>query len=127
MAVQTGAYTYAASMDNYEPVRDQADGTVEVWQWPDTGEVSYRIPGGVSRFLKDTRHVIFLMDDGATVAPLYLAGWSQRDDTLFLQSFPVNVDTDGNPRMRGDNGRPVDFRTWMLGPQRAYHLKVTAL
>ena len=127
VAVQVGAYTYAVSLDNHEPVREQANGTIEVWQWPDTGEVSYRIPGGLSQFFRDNGNIIFLMDDGRTVAPLYMAGWSDREDTLFLRPFPVNTDADGSPRLREDDGRPVDYSTWMLGPRRAYHLKVTEL
>jgi hypothetical protein len=123
-AVRTAVRTFSTALDNYTPARSEASGTIETWVWPDTGAVSYRIPDGVSTFKEVTR-AVFLIDDGHTVMPLYVSGWSGTHDRVFLAPFPVNVDADGNPRLREDNGRPVDFRTWMLGPQRAYHLKIS--
>lgn len=66
---------------------------------------------------------MYLIDDGATVFVYYVAGWSHGDSItpriLMLHPFPLSVGT------RPDNGRPIDMSTWMLGPRRAYHLKVS--
>lgn len=125
-AVLTRTYAYVCQMDNHDPARTFARGTVEVWTWPDTGEESYRIPGGVSLFVKVSPRALFLLDDGRTVRPLYTAGWSGMHDRLFLKPVPVNVNEDGTPRMRADHPeRQVDYSTWAMGPTMSYHLKIT--
>jgi hypothetical protein len=118
-------YTYVAAMDNHDPARHMQSGTVEEWEWPDDESLSYRIPDGVSVFVKADSNIIFLLDDGRTVRALYVAGWSGAEDRLFLRPMPVGINDDGTPRLRADNGRPVDYSTWMLGPRRTYHLKIT--
>lgn len=119
---RTGEFTYTTALDNHEPVREEARGILEEWLWPDTGETTYRIPGGVAQF---ATRAVFLIDDGRSVQPLYITGWSGDQDCLFLGHFPVNVNPDGSPRMRADRAEQVDYSTWMLGPHRAYHLKIT--
>lgn len=122
----TRTYAFACQTDNHEPPRSEARGVVEVWTWPDTGEESYRIPDGFSTFLGRGPHAVFLLDDGRTVRPFYVTGWSGREDKVFLGPMPVNVNEDGTPRMRKDHpDRQVDYATWTLGPSRAYHLKIT--
>lgn len=118
-------YTYVTAMDNHDPARHMQTGTVEEWEWSDDGSRSYRIPDGVSVFVKADSNIIFLLDDGRTVRALYVAGWSGAEDRLFLRPMPVGINDDGTPRLRADNGRPVDYSTWMLGPRRTYHLKIT--
>lgn len=126
-AVLTDTFRFVAAMDNHQPVhRTEATGTLERWVWPDDGRVSYRIPGGVSTF-KGGERGIYLIDDGRTVLPLYVAGWPGTHDRLFLEAMPVNVNEDGTPRMRADRDEQVDYSTWMHGPARAYHLKITQI
>lgn len=67
---------------------------------------------------------LFIIDDGRTVVPRYVAGWHPDKGRIYLHPFPVNVDSDGQPRMRADNGGPVDFSTWQLPARRAYHVKL---
>lgn len=68
---------------------------------------------------------LFIIDDGRTVTPRYVAGWHAEKGRLYLQPFPVNVDSNGQPRMRADDPtRPVDFSGWMLSVRRAYHVKL---
>lgn len=123
-AQQTGAYHFIAALDNHEPTRNYASGILEEWLWPDSGKITYRIPSSEVTF-GDTHRMVFLADDGHTVRPLYVSGWSGTHDCVFLEPFPVNVNEDGSPRMREDDpARPVDFSTWMLGPSRVYHLKI---
>ena len=112
-------------MDNHEPPRSEARGVVETWTWPDTGEESYRIPGGVSLFIGKSPRALFLLDDGRTVRPMCTSGWSGMNDRLFLAPVPVDFHPDGTPRMRADRpDRQVDYSTWLMGPATAYHLKL---
>lgn len=64
----------------------------------------------------------FLIDDGASVVPWYCAGWSPSDDApaFYLNAFPTNPDG----RVRPDNGRPVDYSSWLRASTRAWHLKI---
>lgn len=126
-AVRTGVRAFFSALDNHTPARSESSGTIETWLWPDTGEISYRIPDGVSMFIKNVNRAVFLVDDGRTVVPLYVSGWSGTNDRLFLKPFPVNVNEDGTPHMRADRDEPVDYGTWMLGPSRAYHIKITSV
>lgn len=125
-ACQTGEFIYTAALDNHEPVRKEAHGILEEWVWPDTGEITYRLPEGTAKF-KNVTQALFLLDDGRTVLPLYVIGWSAKQDKVFLGRFPVNVNEDGSPRMRADRDEQVDYSTWMLGPRRAYHLKANRI
>lgn len=68
---------------------------------------------------------VYLIDDGAAVAGWYVAGWNESQSAIYLQRFPVNVDINGQPRMRADDPtRPVDFSGWMVPVRRAYHVKL---
>lgn len=69
----------------------------------------------------------YLIDDGVSVLPMHVGGWhpaTRAVDKLYISAFPVNVASDGTPRLRKDNGRPVDFSGWLLPASRAYHIKV---
>jgi hypothetical protein len=131
---------YSVALDAHEPTRDygyghgvqtdnaQGDTPVLVIWRTDFGPVGSKRHDSLHRDL-------FLVDDGHTITPMYVGCWSTRDesdDSLSLYPFPVNFQPDGTPRMTGDGVRnangnpshPVDFGTWMLGPRRAWHLKV---
>ena len=123
-AEHVATYRYTTAMDNHEPTRAYAHGTLDAFIWPDTGQLSYRLPGGLDDF-KEASRAVFLIDDGRTVLPLYATGWNPATGIVFLGLFPVNVNAEGTPKVREDNGRPVDYGDWMLGPRRAYHLKIT--
>lgn len=121
----TATFRFVVALDRYEPPRDYGTGTLEEFTWPDDGRVTYRLPDGLEVFREVTK-AVFLIDDGRTVRPLYVTGWSGANNYVTLAPFPVNVHDDGTPRMRADDpARPVDYSTWSLGPSRAYHLKVT--
>ncbi len=66
----------------------------------------------------------FIMDDGQNVVPWYVAGWHPERQYILLHRFPTNLDEHGDPILRADDQRPVDYSTWMLGPRRAYHVKL---
>ena len=113
--------------DNYEPTRGFA--TVDLHTY-DMGKDDPRGSGIIladGSQLREAWHAVYLIDDGRTVAPFYVIGWSTdpADPYIMLHPFPVNVHADGSPRLRADDGRPVDFASWALGPRRAYHVKVT--
>ncbi len=119
-------FSFACANDNYEPTRSYAYG--EGWEYDRPDDV--RGPGIILASdggqLKHRTTAVYLIDDGRTVRPFYVSGWGPDADGLtYLQPFPTNYDDDGNHRRRADDGRPVDFGTWMLGPRTFYHLKVT--
>lgn len=63
---------------------------------------------------------MYVVDDGTKVRPFYVAGWQPGGD-VYLHPFPT---ADG--AIRPDNGRPVDYSTWIVTPRRAYHIKLDA-
>lgn len=112
---------WSAPLDNHEPARAWASGYgvcylrhgYEPWFrfWPGTQ-------------LRDLPRSILIIDDGKVALPYYCAGWNDKDTAngyVLFQAFPTNPDG----RTRPDNGQQVDFSTWVLGPRRAYHLKIT--
>lgn len=116
------------ALDNYEPTRNFA--ALTLWRY--TRLDDDRGPGIIVEDrteLRDATHAVYLIDDGRTVEPYYVAGWGGLPEQthVMLHPFPTNYGADGAPITRADNGRPVDFGTWMLGPRRAYHVKVTAV
>jgi hypothetical protein len=114
---------FCCAMDNYEPVpRRIAHSLLEVWTSAE-GSVRYVVVGWNAE--PDAFKAIYLIDDGCRVTPWYVQGFSQERDRIMLDRFPVNVNDDGSPRLRTDDGRPVDYSTWLHGPVRAYHLKIT--
>lgn len=103
------------ALDNHEPTRDYA--YVHCYRYStDTVENGYIIDGALT--WKDGRQAVYLMDDGCTVRPYYVAAYHPDHEYVIIHPFPVS---DG--RLRPD-GRPVDFSSWLLGPRRAYHVKL---
>lgn len=106
-----------------------APGTIAKW----TPEPRYVFPGLLETLPKCAGNAVFLVDDGRTVRPFYVTGWSPLDNekapetrgNVSAQPFPVNYGPDGEVRQRADGTGPVDFSTWQLGPHTAYHVKVT--
>lgn len=113
---------FRSALDNYEPVpRNVGRSLLEEWHETD-GTIRYVLVGWGSE--RDANGSVYLVDDGRTVRPFYVAGWSQDRDRIMLHPFPTNYDPDGKHLVRADDGRPIDFGNWMLGPRRAYHLKI---
>lgn len=113
------------ALDNYEPVARSFE-RVECYSY-DLGD-DVRGSGWVldhAYHLRDATKAIWLMDDGRTVQPFYVASWHEEHQHIILHPFPVKVNDDGTPRLRANDGRPVDFSNWQLGPRRAYHVKLT--
>jgi len=75
--------------------------------------------------LADLHRAVFLVDDGKTVVPHYVAGWNPtaHPGAMFLQPYPTNP----NGATRPDNGETIDYGTWFASCRVAYHLKVSAL
>lgn len=75
---------------------------------------------------REPHRALYIIDDGASIRPMYVAGWQAEThvEEIYLDTFPLNVTPDGEPRVRHDNGRPMDFSTWMLERRGAYHVKV---
>lgn len=115
---------FTCALDNYEPMpRTTGSSLLEEWQAKD-GTLIYRLVGWQRE--KDAMRAVYLLDDGRSVRPYYVAGYSQERDRITLHQFPTNYRPDGTRKVRADNGQPVDHGTWMLGPRRAYHLKLEA-
>jgi hypothetical protein len=118
-------FTYGAALDNYEPVpRSYASGTCHFYSTETVTDGV--ILEGRDQF-REATNAAFLLDDGRTVRPYYVAGWGTREgdtDHVMLHPFPTNFNADGTPHMRSDRDEQVDFGNWMLGPRRCYHLKI---
>jgi hypothetical protein len=116
-----GILRFWAVLDNFEPPRSETNGQAEIWRHPDGHEV-IKIVDAPAHF-KDGHNAIYLLDDGNTVVPYYVVGWNDKAEPVYvlIQPFPANPD---GAATRPDNGQPIDYSTWALGPRRAYHLKV---
>lgn len=110
--------------DNHPVPRSQWTVTAKVYAATDWSAETTVLAVEGSEWL-DCHRAVYLIDDGATVTPLYVAGWHDaadgKIDRLFLQPFPVNPDGRTRP-----DGRVIDYSTWQLGPRRCYHVKVTS-
>jgi hypothetical protein len=116
-------YSAAFLLDNHEPPRNWL--TLPAYAYTSHDGTSAFVIDG-ARALRDYNQAIYLMDDGTTVRPFYVAAWHPADDGqthVIVHAFPVNVNDDGTPHLRPD-GRPVSFDSWQLGPRRAYHVKI---
>lgn len=113
---------FTCAMDNHEPPRRVSNGVLEEWRGPDGSFHCYRLVGWGDE--PEAYRAVYLIDDGRTVVPLYVAGFSQEHGHITLHTFPVNFNEDGTPIMRADRAEQVDHSMWMRGPVRAYHLKI---
>jgi hypothetical protein len=123
-------FRWSTPLDNYEPMpRDTAYGEAHHFAADADGGRGETI----RLVLRDTGlpaskafKAAYLLDDGRTVSAWYVSGWNPRDgeEQVHLQRFPVNVNPDGSPRLRGDRPEPVDFSNWALGPRLTFHIKV---
>ena len=106
--------------DNHEPSRVEEVGYGVRYEHPVTGQPGFLFwPGPGVRSAHSSMYVI---DDGHTAVPHYVAGWSDQRGELILCPFPVNPDG----QTRAD--RPdevIDYGTWARGSARAYHVKIT--
>lgn len=115
-------HIWNCALDNYEPCpRRQTSGELFA-AIGHNGPIVVVV--GIDE-LRDATSALYLIDDGRTVRPMYVAAWHPNEDHLILHDFPTNYDENGTRRTRPD-GRPVDFGMWQLGPRRTYHLKVRA-
>jgi hypothetical protein len=111
---------FSVAIDNHEPTRDFVHGVL-VETLNDHDAIRIDDPNALG--LKDWQRSNYLIDTGDAITVYYVAGWNEqpRDDAapyVLLHPFPTNGGT------RPD-GRPVDYSTWMLGPRRTYHFKVS--
>lgn len=117
----TRTFRYSVALDNYSPTRDFGAGTGDLYA-PDTawnGQSETIILHNVDNF-GDFERTNFIVDDGESVRAFYLSGWNQPGTMIYLSPFPTNTGA-----IRPDNGRPVDYSQWALGPRKTFHLKIT--
>ena len=116
-------YRYRTVLDNHTPPRKEVCG--DMWSY------RLRTNDGDGFILKwevgVKKHLAFVIDDGVSTSVFYVAGWGKDNDYLILHPFPLNVNEDGTPKLRADNGRPVNMNSWVLGPSTMYHLKVSRI
>lgn len=104
---------YSCQVDNYEPARAFASGDLEEWHFPDDDHRPVTFLLTTELGMRLAHRAVYLLDDGETVRPFYVAGWRPDAPILYLHPFPT------------DQGhRPGTFHGWTLGPHRAYHLKI---
>lgn len=127
-AVEIGRWHFTAAADNHNPVhREEITGTLIQYDRPDVRQ-TFTLPHAADLF-RDAHRSLYLIDDSESVIPHYVAGWNDTEGhpnrgVIHLHPFPVNP---GGRTLRADRPEPVDYRTWMLGPRRAYHLKITRI
>jgi hypothetical protein len=121
-------WTGTIRADNYEPVpRDHywVTGTVHKADL-DTGRPE-TVVITTTNTIKDMHRAVYLLDDGTSVRPHYVAGWASASsrseittqaDRVYLHPFPLSGGT------RPDSGQPIDMSGWALGPRRCYHVKI---
>jgi hypothetical protein len=125
----TRRFDYWCAMDNYDQTSARAVQTRSTGDLyaPDTAwegqSETIILPNGLDIFVpvsESQPRINFIIDDGESVRVFYVAGWHDTDKYLLLHPFPVNTGA-----VRPDNGRPVDYSGWALGPRKTFHLKVT--
>jgi hypothetical protein len=102
-------------LDNHEPARSFT--ALTGYRYTVDGVAALILVVGEE--LHDAAGALYLLDDGATVTPFYVAGHpgalgsrsrGQDPFSVFLRSFPVGP----------------QFAAWTLGPRKAYHCKVVS-
>lgn len=109
--------TWQAALDNHEPTRAVAWGHGAHYVHEVTGARGFKFWPGPQ--VRDPHQSVYLIDDGVSVVPHYVAGRHDEEGSVLLHEFPTNP----NGARRPDNGREIDHSAWMVGPRRAYHLK----
>lgn len=113
--------TWRTRCDNRDPSRVTDSGYAVRYDRKNTpGQPGFRFWPGPN--VRDAGESIFIVDDGITVVPHYVAGWSDKRGELILYPFPTNPDG----QTRADRpGGVIDYSMWALGPTRCYHLKIS--
>lgn len=110
-------FTVWARLDNHNPAHEYFRGEVTV--------VRSRVNPNEKLYVLTTNEAfmgeimegippIFLLDDGESVLPLFISGWSANMLSVNLSLFPSTQQTDSNS----------EDSNWALGPRLAYHLRV---
>lgn len=117
---------WSTALDNYEPCpRAYGRGYgIRFWhQLPEVDSVGRDalVLFGVEQ-LRDAYRSVYVIDDGSTAVPMYVAGWNPSSETvrIHLHAYPLSVGT-------SPDGRPIDMSGQVFGPRRSYHLKITNL
>lgn len=118
------AVVWSCALDNHEPTRSFASGRAWFYTFPADDPRGEGLVLTGHEGLRGATDALYLIDDARTVRPYYVAGWGQDGGHVLLQPFPTEYNEHGERRLRADDGQPVSFGSWMLGPRRAYHLKV---
>lgn len=116
-------FSWTSAGDNHEPTHLYRAGVG--WTYQLDEDRRGIILSVANTTMIDWHKAIYIMDDGVTARPFYVAGYKKPEHFAILHSFPTNFKADGTPKVRARDGRPVDYSNWMLGPSRAYHLKIS--
>lgn len=98
-------YFGSITLDNYEPSRNVM--WYNCYRYS-TEHVKDAFIIDCGMLLKDATRSVFLMDDGNSVRPCYVAAWHPEQMHLIVHPFPTGK----------------KHTTWALGPRRAYHVKL---
>lgn len=129
----TDLLRWAAAGDNYEPTRTFCVGFLVEYTSHVDGSTCYRLTTDERSFrvMSDAANgAVFILDDSTAVRVFYSGGYNLTPDPetsgsatpyTLLMPFPTSG------QLRPDNGEPVDFSNWQLGPRKCWHLKVRRL
>jgi hypothetical protein len=107
-------YKFIAAADNYEPCpRNYLRGTLTTSQGYDSRSAIVTFENAPD----DARKAVYILDFGNRVEVQYVSGWAMNGSAIYLQPFPLSKGTLWD-------GRPIDMSGWMIGPRRAFHLKL---
>ena len=127
--------SYMTALDNYEPVPRVIEHGLLV-EYDDPGEIS-----GQPRYMRANerssiaRGSVFLLDDGKTVRPYYGGGFHLGtasplypegcEPHEILYPFPCNPHGATRPdRVLPDREQVIDYSGLLIGPRKAYLLKI---
>lgn len=118
--------TFTVAMDNYEPVpRKQRAGYIVFYTHTDKSHSEHAADITEERAVVSMSRygfqfpAVFIMDDGTNVWPMWSGSYNENDEPrVMLFPFP----TCGH--QRADGKGLASFDNWMLGPRKAYHVKL---
>ncbi len=117
---------FRAPLDAYDTPRTVAHGYAVSYNTPDGGTRAIAIHWGSfdavgERRLSDLHRSVFIIDDGASAVPHYVAGWSPESGCMYLHPYPTNPTGATRP-----DGRTIDYDGWFVSARTCYHLRVSA-
>ncbi len=116
---------YRAPLDAHDSPRTMAYGLAVSYNAPDGTRaiaIHWRAFESLGkRRLADLRRAVFIIDDGASAVPHYVAGWAPDGGYMYLHPYPTNPTGATRP-----DGRTIDYDGWFVSARTCYHLRVSA-